>query len=269
MGMKIDGRTALLTGATGGLGRAIAEGLADAGATLVLSGRREEDLLALAESLPGSDHRVVVADLAEDGEAERLAAATPGVDILVANAGLPGAGWLSEFSADEVKRAVRVNLEAPMLLAQALFPAMLERGSGALVFVSSLSGKSASPRTSIYNATKFGLRGFALGLRTDLGPRGIGVSLVSPGFVREAGMFADAGAKTPPLMGTTTPAAVAAAVRRAIVDDKVEITVAPLLDRVAAHAGMVSPRASVIAQSGSVGQRAAAAVTEAHSKDKR
>ncbi|HEY2054427.1 MAG TPA: SDR family NAD(P)-dependent oxidoreductase [Solirubrobacterales bacterium] len=267
--MEISGRTALLTGATGGLGRAIAQGLASAGAALVLSGRREQDLLALAESLPGSDHRVIVADLAEDGEAEKLAAAAAGVDILVANAGLPGAGWLAEFSAEEVKRALRVNLEAPMLLARALFPEMLERGAGHLVFVSSLSGKSASPRTSVYNATKFGLRGFALGLRTDLAPRGIGVSLVSPGFVRDAGMFADTGAKTPPLMGTTTPVAVAEAVRKAIVEDKVEIAVAPLIDRVAAHAGLVSPRVSVIAQSGSAGQRAAAEVTGGHSKDKR
>jgi short-subunit dehydrogenase len=267
--MHISGRTALLTGATGGLGRAIAQGLAGAGASLVLSGRREEDLLALAESLPGAGHRVIVADLAEDGEAERLAAAAAGVDILVANAGLPGTGWLAEFSAEEVKRALRVNLEAPMLLARALFPEMLERGSGHLVFVSSLSGKSASPRSSIYNATKFGLRGFALGLRTDLAPRGIGVSLVSPGFVREAGMFADTGAKPPPLMGTTTPEAVSDAVRKAIVEDKVEIAVAPLIDRVAAHAGLVSPRAAVIAQSGSTGQRAAEAVTAGHSKDKR
>ena len=267
--MELAGRTALLTGATGGLGRAIAAGLAGSGVALVLSGRREEDLLALAESLPGEDHRIVVADLAVDGEAERLAAAAAGVDILVANAGLPGAGWLAEFSAEEVKRALRVNLEAPMLLARALFPEMLERGAGHLVFVSSLSGKSASPRTSIYNATKFGLRGFALGLRTDLAPRGIGVSLVSPGFVREAGMFADAGGKTPPGLGTTTPAAVAVAVQKAITADKVEIAVAPLLDRFAAHAGLVSPRASVLAQSGSVGQKAAAAVTEGHSKDKR
>jgi short-subunit dehydrogenase len=267
--MQISGRTALLTGATGGLGRAIAKGLADAGAAVVLSGRREGDLLALAESLPGQDHRVVVADLAEDGEAERLAAAAAGADILVANAGLPGAGWLAEFTADEVKRALRVNLEAPMLLARALFPEMLERGAGHLVFVSSLSGKSASPRTSVYNATKFGLRGFALGLRTDLHPRGIGVSLVSPGFVRDAGMFADAGGKTPPGLGTTTPAAVAAAVNKAITADKVEIAVAPLLDRVAAHAGLVSPRASVLAQSGSVGQKAAAAVANGHPKDKR
>ena len=267
--MEISGRTALLTGATGGLGRAIAAGLAGSGAALVLSGRREEDLLKLAESLPGEDHRIVVADLAEDGEAERLAAAAAGVDILVANAGLPGAGWLAEFSADEVKRALRVNLEAPMLLARALFPEMLERGAGHLVFVSSLSGKSASPRTSIYNATKFGLRGFALGLRSDLAPRGIGVSLVSPGFVREAGMFADAGGKTPPGLGTTTPGAVADAVQKAITADKVEVAVAPLLDRVAAHVGLVSPRASVLAQSGSMGQKAAAAVTDGHSKDKR
>src|SRR4051812_11257036 len=252
--MQISGRTALLTGATGGLGRAIAPGLAADGASLVLSGRREADLLALAESLPGSGHRVVVADLGEDGEGERLAEAAAGVDILVANAGLPGAGWLAEFSAEEVKRTLRVNLEAPMLLARALFPEMLERGSGHLVFVASLSGKSASPRTSVYNATKFGLRGFALGLRTDLAPRGIGVSLVSPGFVREAGMFADAGGKTPPGLGTTTPTAVADAVQKAIVADKVEIAVAPMLDRVAAHVGMVSPRASVLAQSGSLGQ---------------
>ena len=89
-----------------------------------------------------------------------------------------------------------------MLLARALFPAMVERGAGALVFVASLSGKAASPRTAIYNATKFGLRGFAFGLRTDLAPRGVGVSVVSPGFVRDAGMFADSGAKTPPGIGT-------------------------------------------------------------------
>jgi short-subunit dehydrogenase len=267
--MQIAARTALLTGATGGLGRAIARRLAADGAALVLSGRREADLLELAEGLPGDDHRVVAADLAVDGEAEKLAEAAAGVDILVANAGLPGSGWLAEFSAEEVKRALRVNLEAPMLLARALFPEMLERGSGHLVFVSSLSGKSASPRTSVYNATKFGLRGFALGLRADLAPRGIGVSLVSPGFVRDAGMFAEAGGKAPPLMGTTTPNAVADAVRRAIVEDRVELSVAPLFDRVAAHAGLVSPSMAVRVQSGSVGQKAAAAVAEGHPKDKR
>ncbi len=67
-----------------------------------------------------------------------------------------------------------------------------------MVFISSLSGKSATPLSSVYNATKFGLRGFALGLRTDLEPLGIGVSIVSPGTIREAGMYADSGAKPDP-----------------------------------------------------------------------
>ena len=102
-----------------------------------------------------------------------------------------------------------------------------------------------APRTSIYNATKFGLRGFALGLRTDLGPQGVGVSLVSPGFIREAGMFADAGAKPPPGMGTGTPEQVGAAVVRAIERDKAEIVVAPLQQRALAHFALASPGISV------------------------
>jgi short-subunit dehydrogenase len=267
--MELAGRTALLTGATGGLGRAIAKALAARGATLALSARKAEALESLAAELPGEGHRTLPADLAEPGAAEQLAAAAGEVDVLVANAGLPGAGWLSDFTPEQVSRALRVNLEAPMLMAQALFPAMLERGSGHLVFVSSLSGKAASPRSSVYNATKFGLRGFALGLRADLGPKGIGVSLVSPGFIRDAGMFADAGAKPPPGMGTGTPEQVGAAVVKAVERDKVEVTVAPLAQRALAHFALASPGVSVRVQSGSAGQKAAQAVADGHSADKR
>ena len=267
--MELADRTALLTGATGGLGRAIAAALAARGASLVLSGRKPEALEALAAELPGEGHRVLPADLAESGAAEKLAAEAGEVDILVANAGLPGSGWLTDFTPEQVTRALRVNLEAPMLLARALFPAMIERGSGQLVFVASLSGKAASPRNSIYNATKFGLRGFALGLRTDLGPRGVGVSLVSPGFIREAGMFADSGAKPPPGMGTGTPEQVGAAVVKAIERDKVELTVAPLPLRALAHLGLASPGLAVRTQSGATGQKAAKAIADGHSADKR
>ncbi len=267
--MELAGRTALLTGATGGLGRAIAKALTARGVSVVLSARKSEALEELAAALGGEGHRVVVADLAEPGAAERLAAEAGEVDILVANAGLPAAGWLAEFTPEQVMRALRVNLEAPMLLARALFPSMIERGGGQLVFVSSLSGKAASPRSSIYNATKFGLRGFALGLRSDLTSRGVGVSLVSPGFVREAGMFADSGAKPPPGMGTATPEQVGDAVIKAIERDKVELAVAPLPQRALAHFGMVSPRVAVRAQSGAVGQKAAEAVAAGHSKEKR
>jgi short-subunit dehydrogenase len=267
--MELAGRTALLTGATGGLGRATAEALAGKGATLLLSARKAEALEALAAELPGEGHRALPADLAEPGAAEKLAADAGDVDILVANAGLPGAGWLADFTPDQVSRALRVNLEAPMLLAQALFPSMIERGSGHLVFIASLSGKAGSPRSSIYNATKFGLRGFALGLRPDLGPKGIGVSLVSPGFIREAGMFAESGAKPPPPLGTATPEDVGAAVTRAIERDKLEVTVAPLADRFLTHLSMVSPSIADRVQRGARGQKAAEQVAGGHSLDKR
>jgi short-subunit dehydrogenase len=267
--MELAGRTALLTGATGGLGRAIAKALAERGASVVLSARKAEALEALAAELPGEGHRALPADLAEPGAAQKLAAEAGEVDVLVANAGLPGAGWLTDFTPEQVTRAIRVNLEGPMLLSQALFPAMIERGSGHLVFVASLAGKSASPLSSIYNATKFGLRGFALGLRQDLGPKGVGVSLVSPGFIREAGMFAEAGAKSPVGLGTGTPEQVAAAVVRAIERDKVEVTVAPLVQRTLAHVGLASPSVAILAQSGSAGQKAASAIADGHPKDKR
>jgi short-subunit dehydrogenase len=267
--MELAGRTALLTGATGGLGRAIAKALAERGASVTLSARKAEVLEELAAELPGDGHRTIAIDLAEPGTAERLAAEAGEVDMLVANAGLPGTGWLTDFTSEQVTRALRVNLEAPMLMAQALFPAMIERGSGHLVFIASLNGKAGTPRTSIYCATKFGLRGFALGLRMDLGPKGVGVSLVSPGFIREAGMFAEAGAKPPPGMGTGTPQQVGAAVVKAIERDKVEIAVAPIPLRVMSHFALVSPRIAVRAQSGSVGQKAAQAIADGHSADKR
>lgn len=267
--MELAGRKALLTGATGGLGRAIATAVAERGGTLLLSARKPEALEALAAELPGSGHRILPADLAEPGAAERLATEAGEVDILLANAGLPAAGRMDDFTAEQVQRALRVNLESPMLLSQALYPGMLERGSGHLVFVASLAGKSPAPRSSIYNATKFGLRGFALALRTDLAPQGIGVSLVSPGFIREAGMFAESGAKSPPGLGTSTPEEVARATVRAIEADKVELTVAPVRQRFLAHFGLASPGIAVRVSSSSAGQKSAAEIADGHSVDKR
>jgi short-subunit dehydrogenase len=269
LGMNLSGRKALLTGATGGLGRAIAKALAQSGAQVTLSARKREALEQLAAELPGSGHSVLPADLAEPDAAERLAAEAAGTEILIANAGLPASGTLEGFTPEQVKRALRVNLEAPMLMAQALYPAMVEAGSGHLVFVASLSGKAASPRSSIYNATKFGLRGFSLGLRADLSPKGVGVSIVSPGFIREAGMFADAGSKPPPGLGTSTPEQVGKATVKAIERNKAEVAVAPLRLRAAAHLALASPSLSVKAQSGSTGQKAAEAIAKGHPDNKR
>jgi short-subunit dehydrogenase len=259
--MDLDGRTVLLTGATGGLGRAIAEALAARGATLVLSSRKADDLEQLAGSLPGVGHATVVCDLAEEGAALELLDEAGDIDVLVANAGLPGSGRLETFSQDQIGRALRVNLESPVRMTRELLPAWQQRGSGHFVFISSISGFVSLPRSSIYAATKFGLRGFALNLREDLRGSGIGVSVVSPGSIRDAGMFADSGAPPPPGMGTGTPGQVANAVVRAIERDKSEISVAPSRQRVMARFAMLAPEISGRI-AGSAASKAADAVAE-------
>lgn len=250
--MRIDGRRALLTGATGGLGRAIATALAAAGAELVLSSRKRDELEALAAGLPGDGHSIAVSDLAEPGAAEALAAAAGRIDLLVANAGLPASGWIEDFTPEQISRAVRVNLEAPMILARLLMGPMVERGEGHLVFVSSLAGKAASPRAALYNGTKFGLRGFALALREDLAGSGsgVGASVVLPGFIRGAGMFADSGSEAPPGVGTGTPEQVAAGVIRAVESNRAEVAVAPAQQRALAHLAHFFPAAAMRFQRG-------------------
>jgi uncharacterized protein len=162
--------------------------------------------------------------------------------VLVANAALPASGLLDDLTEQEIDRMLDVNLRAPIMLAHALAPVMSASGRGHLVFVSSLSGRAAAPASSMYSATKFGLRGFALGLRQDLERAGVGVSLVSPGFIRDAGMFADAGVRLPVGTGTKTTADVAAAVIRAIESGRAEIDVASLPLRFGATFASVAPQ---------------------------
>jgi short-subunit dehydrogenase len=141
---------------------------------------------------------------------------------------------------------------------------MAARGAGHIVFMGSLSGKVASPTSSMYSATKFGLRGFALGLREDLRPHGVGVSIVAPSFIREAGMFARTGVKLPPGIGTRSPSDVASAVLRAVERNRAEIDVAPLGLRIGAAIGAVAPQlaADVSRMLGS--RRIAAAMDASH-----
>jgi short-subunit dehydrogenase len=223
--MELRGRTVLVTGATGGLGTAIARALAARGAVPLLTGRRAEVLEPLAAETGG---RAIAADLSVPADVDRLMVEAGDVDVLVANAGLPGSGHLTTFSVEEIDRAIAVNLRAPMVMARRLAEPMTARGTGHMVFVSSLSGKAASGGGSVYAATKFGLRGFAHGLREDLRDAGVGVSVVLPGFIRDGGMFHDSGVKLPAFVGTKTPEDVAAAVVRAIERNRAEIDVAPL-----------------------------------------
>jgi short-subunit dehydrogenase len=241
--VNLAGRTVLLTGATGGLGQAIARRLHRAGTSLLLTGRRTDVLEPLAAETGG---RALAVDLTDRAAVERLAADCAAVDVLIANAGLPASGHAMSFSVEEIDRAVDVNLRAPMVLARLLGEPMVQRGEGHIVFISSLSGKAATPRSAVYSATKFGLRGFASGLRQDLHSAGVGVSAIFPGFVRDAGMFADSGATLPPGVGTSTPEEVADAVVRAIERNRGEVDIAPLPMRLGALAWGVAPGAAAV-----------------------
>lgn len=223
--MRTAGSTVLLTGAAGGIGGVLARRLAAAGAALVVTSRRAETLEPLADELGA---RFVVADLADPEQVARLAEECGDIDTLVANAALPASGDLLDYTPEQIDRALTVNLYAPILLARLLVPRMVDSGRGHLVFVGSMSGKAATRFSSLYTATKHGLRGFAHALRQDLHGTGVGVSLVQPGFVREAGMFAATGVPTPSGVHTVTPGQVAAAVIRAIERDRCEIDVAPV-----------------------------------------
>jgi short-subunit dehydrogenase len=239
--MNLLSGTVLVTGATGGIGQAIARALAPRGADLILTGRRSDVLEPLAAELGA---RGIVCDLSRRDELDRLVSEVGGVDVLIANAGIPAGGLLTELDQSEIDRALETNLRAPIALARALTPAMVARRRGHLVFVSSLQGKAAVPVASVYSATKFGLRGFALALRQDLRPFGVGVSVVLPGFISHAGMFAAARTRLPPGIGTRRPEDVADAVIAAVERNRAEIEVAPMPLRLGTAVASVAPALS-------------------------
>ena len=237
--MNIQGKRVLLTGATGGIGHAIAHELKRQGAQLLLSGRQESALSALAAELGGAE--CFVADMASDADIERLLASVGTVDILVANAGLPGTDNITEYSWQQIDACLDVNLRAPILLARGLIPGMIERGEGHLLFISSVAGKVASPLSSLYSASKFGLRGFADCLRMDLHGSGVGVSTIYPGMIRDAGMFANSGASIPAGAPSNTADDVAKAVTKAILHNRASIDVTGFVIKMGIHLAHFSP----------------------------
>jgi short-subunit dehydrogenase len=259
--MEISGSKVLLTGATGGLGQAIARALSAKGAQLIITGRRVDVLEPLAAEL---DARALAVDLGKTAEVDRLLSEAGELDILVANAALPGSGKLDSLTLDQIDQALDVNLRAPIALTHALAPQMVARGHGHLLFMSSLSGKAATAGSSIYNATKFGLRGFAGAMRAELHGTGVGVSAVFPGFIREAGMFADAGVKLPTGVGTRSPEDVAKAVVGAIQRNRGEVDVAPIALRVGSAFAGLAPELSATVTRKSGGDKIAYDLADGH-----
>lgn len=245
--MQIQGSTILVTGASGGLGTAIARDLRARGAQLVLTARNVELLDALAAEL---DAEVLVADLTDRADVERVAARAASCEVLVANAGVGDDPPLTELSEDDIDFALDVNLRAPMVLSHAYAKARIAAGKeGQIVLVGSLAGLAASPGARLYNATKFGLRGFALSFSQELDGTGVGCSLVAPGFIRDAGMFHNNGdVDLPPGVRTKAPQDVADGVVTAITHSPPEVFVAPIELRLASTLATIAPGLSATIQ---------------------
>lgn len=239
MAVEIRGAKVLVTGASGGLGQAIARDLAGRGARLVLTARRTDAIEALAEEL-GAE--AVTADLTDRGDLEALCGRCGEIDVLVANAGTGSDEAVDAATPADVDFSIDVNLRAPILLTLAFVQSHRGTGrDGHVVLIGSLSGLAPSPETFMYNATKFGLRGFALSVRQDLHGRNVGVSIVEPGFIRDAGMFHEGGMELPSGVRTSAPEEVAAGVVRAIERDVAEVFVAPAEMRLASTLATVAP----------------------------
>ena len=176
---------ALVTGASSGIGRAIAQQLAADGSDLIVVARRRDRLDELARELPGVNVEVLVADVADPAQLavveDRLRA---GVDLLVNNAGAGGQGPFADISVERHEQRIRLNVVAPVRLSHAALEAMIPRKSGGILNVSSIAGLQPMPYVTTYAATKAYLSSFSNALHEEVRQHGIAVTNLLPGFTR-------------------------------------------------------------------------------------
>lgn len=232
---ELNGRTAILTGASRGLGVDVARALAREGVDLVLAARSQPELEQVASEIRATGRRAVVVpcDVSSPADRQRLVDATLAefgkCDILVNNAGIEMTAFYEEQPEDEIARVIDVNLTSAMLLTRAILPHMLERKTGHVVNVASLAGKVPMPYSVPYSASKAGLIAFTEGIRNEFRKRGVSASAICPGFVSDAGMYADwereVGLKAGFLAKPVTPEKVARNVVKAVQKDRPEMLV--------------------------------------------
>jgi 3-oxoacyl-[acyl-carrier protein] reductase len=185
----LGGMKALVTGASGGIGSAIAAALTAQGARVALSGTREEALGAVAAEI-GGDAVVLAADLGDsqavDGLVPRAVEALGGLDILVNNAGVTRDNLAMRMKDEEWSDVIRVNLEAAFRLCRAALRPMMRARFGRIVSVTSIVGTTGNPGQANYAASKAGLVGMSKALAQEVASRGITVNCVAPGFIRSA-----------------------------------------------------------------------------------
>ncbi|MCI0680832.1 MAG: SDR family oxidoreductase [Gemmataceae bacterium] len=185
---NVAGKTALVTGGSKGLGKAMARGLAEAGADIVISSRHEEELrTALDDILRGTGRRggYVVADMSNRDDVNRLAGEAlkkmGKIDILINNAGTNIPQPIDEIKDEDWDRVLEINLNSIMALTRALVPQMKERRWGRIIHISSVMGVVSKAGRNAYSVTKSALIGFARASAIDLGPYGITVNCIAPG----------------------------------------------------------------------------------------
>lgn len=179
--MKLDGKRVVLTGASGGIGTALASALAEKGAHLTLLGRRAEVLEKLCRELPGEGHRGVALDLSDTNARIELASrlGDEPIDILINCAGSNRLSWLCDQSEREIEQQIAINLRVPMLLIRQLLP-RLNPHHAVIVNIGSSFGAIGYPGYTAYSAAKFGLRGFSEALRRELSDTATRVLYIAP-----------------------------------------------------------------------------------------
>lgn len=228
--VTLQGKKVLLTGASRGIGAVIARTLAERGAHVVGVARSVEGLDQVEKELRdgGFHFQSLPFDLQQVGRLKELVdqvgTIIGSVDVLVNNAGVEYYQYYHLYSAEWLQKILTVNLIAPMELTRLLLPEMLEKG-GSIVNIASLAGKKGVAYNSIYSASKGGLIRWSDGLRQELAGRGVGVSVICPGYIGDVGMFASAGVEAPAKLGTSSPQEVADAVMEAIEKHPPEIIV--------------------------------------------
>lgn len=184
---NLSGKTAIVTGASGGIGSAIACALARQGATVVLSGTRLDALDAIAAAI-GERARVVPADLAKPGDAEALIKAAEkqvgSIDILVHNAGITRDGLVMRMSDDDWSRVLEINLGAGFRLIRAALRGMMKKRSGRIIGISSVVAATGNPGQVNYAASKAGMIGMMKSLAREVATRGITANCIAPGFIQ-------------------------------------------------------------------------------------
>ncbi len=182
---RLDGKTVLVTGASAGIGRATALALAAEGASVIATARREPALRALAEDIAGAGGSVrwIAGDIDEEAFIQTLAGEAASVDILVNNAGILNYAPLLEMSPDDSTAMFRTNVLAALRVAQVVGRAMVARGSGHIIMITSGAAREVPRYAVVYSATKHALAAITAGLRMELQEYGVKVSEIAPGSV--------------------------------------------------------------------------------------